>query len=260
MRTFARTLISIGVIAIIFLVVSFIPSAGDIAYKSTIKIIGKYDIFKGWFSILEKNIDWDAMMIAKPDGVLKELELGSSRSVIFLGFLAVTAKSLIVAIITGACSAIFKNILPGWSLLSNALGIVVGLLICSWLSNMGGSTVLMSILYSLVPIVVLCIGIAKVWGSTNAYNRNKGKEKLRRRFSTALEFFLFDIIWGVITAEASTMYASTLCLVAGGIIQRGAIIFSSLFYVSILVLDYIRLKNRELRAENTPPKTWRDFI
>lgn len=260
MRTFARTLISIGVIAIIFLVVSFIPSAGDIAYKSTIEIIGKYDIFKDWFSILEKNIDWDAMMIAKPNGVLKELELGSSRSVIFLGFVAVTFKSLVEAIITGLCSAIFKDILPGWSLLCNALGIVVGLLICSWLSNMGGGTALMSILYSLVPIVVLCIGIAKVWGSTNAYNRNKGKEKLRRKFPTAVIFFLVDIIWGVFTSVASTMYASTLCLVAGGIIRRGAIIFMSIVYILILVLDYIRLKNRELRAENTPPKTWRDFI
>ena len=270
MRTFARTMISIGAIAIIFLIVSAIPSAGNTVYKSTIKIIGKYDIFKNWFSILEKNIDWDAVMdsadidtpqsiIAKPSGVLKELEPGSSGSIIFFGLLAVAAKSLIEAIITGSCSAIFKNILPGWTLLCNALGIVVGLLICSWLSNMGGSSALMSVLYSLVPIAVLCIGIAKVWGSTNAYNRNRGKKR-RRRVSTAVSFFLVDVICGVITALASTMYASTLCLAAGRIISWVAIIISSVVYIIILILDYIRLKYRELRAANTAHIGWSDFI
>lgn len=245
-RNFARTMISILFIGLFFIVLSLFKPTGDLAYKVLIKIIGKYDIFKGWFSILEKNINWNEIsadniralqsIIAKPSGILNELPSNPSGSLIFAAFLAVFSKATFEAIISGSCSAIFKGIIPGWTLMCNVLGVIVGLAISSALTQTGG-VYMQAIAYPLVSIVIIGIGIFTIAKRTRSYN-NKEKKKIS---------FLIDVIWGIVTALATTLYVSTLCLISIGAIQRAAVIPVSLIYIFVLTLDFFKAKARELR-------------
>lgn len=261
-----QTILTIVLLAVSsWLILLIFPDMGKNINKAFMKLVSKFSIFNSWISLLQKSLSINAngnIDIASPEGVLADIASSSSFVVIISGFLDVTSKSILESIITGTCSAVCKDLIQRWTLLCNALGIAVGLLISSALPTLikGQTNTLTGLAYALADIVVLVVGICILCFSTNFYNKNRG-HKIKRTYSNSISRLIKGLLWGIITTVSTTLFVTSLSLTMARIVSTTCLIIATLVHLVVSLLDCMRTRYYELRGKNTKGvNSWLDVF
>ena len=247
LRDFAQVVLIVLVFCIVSTFLAVLGLGKDIE-TWFVKLVGKFDIFKVWFSLAHKLFNLKSGVEIQSVSDLAQLFNPPKAEVTggFWDYIRQMGSVLALAFFDSFFSAVACVLLKSsrafqrLPILADALGVTIGLGVSLLLKSKFEKS---GLAYALVSLALLALGIFIMTGGKISHIWGTRREQNHLRYS-----FIGPVLFALPIPIATTGFATTACLVAAGSISFWYVFIAGVIYCLVLIYwEFIAVSLLQLR-------------